>query len=298
MSRARVSPLSEGREPDALELKASGSFTTELDLKRGQRVEVVLVGTVTGHDFRDTYDRNGDLDRTTKRAIVAGEQLLEARVVRVGRRAPKGQTAIAEDGKVIDARTGEVIADPLAEMRAEGVQVSVSTLGTQEPDSGSEEPAPAEEEPDAGAQDDADAIARDPMIPERAWNELNLDQKGEVAAIIVRIYRLGESFAGAGNPTDREAARSRAAALRESLLEEFGIELDMDAADAPPSEPDEPAPPVVIAGGPERTALELKRRRRYLERQAGLPADAAAGRREELAEIDRRLAELAPSTNA
>lgn len=299
-----VSARSEGHEPDALEVKASGTFATDQDLRRGQRVEVTLTGTVTGHDFRDTYDRkSGDLDRTIKRAIVAGETMV--RLVPLPPRtkppAVEGQTSIREDGRLVDATTGEVIADPFEEVRAQGVEVSLADGPTRILADGLGRIDPAEvaahagevERIAAGEFDPAEEPARDPTVPEDAWRTLNLEQKQEVAAIVDRIYRLSESFQTAGNPTDREAARARVKALADSLREEFGIELDPDAAERRPDEADEPAPAPVLAGGPELSALELTRRKRFLERQGGLPAEAAAARREELAEIDRRLAALA-----
>lgn len=163
------------------------------------------------------------------------------------------------------------------------------------------QPGDSDGSPSELAQAEADSIdaaeeeldgagpARDPMVPEAAWRELNLEQKGEVAEMVVKIHRLGAAWQEAGNPTDREAAQTKAKKIHATLLEDFGIELDVDAAEELEPPADEPAPTPVFADSPPMKAADLRKRRRYLEGQGGLPAEAARARAAELAEIDRRL---------
>lgn len=133
---------------------------------------------------------------------------------------------------------------------------------------------------------------RHPQVPEDAWHKLNREQKEDVAARMDRIAARNERLADPEvTQTDRDALQSYLDGDVRLLTDDYGIELlpaeDLERADETGDTGPPPRPVSPTSGDIE--PRELRRRRRYLLGKAGLPAEAERSRREELAEIDRRL---------
>ncbi len=299
------SQRSDGPTVDALALKLTGDTSLETDLKRTQEVEVTVRGIVIGHIFEDKRDKNGDIVQTIKAAKIKVDELVEIVVLTVPRRM-RGQTAFPMDGEAHedDAPVGTAVAvlagedgDPddvpeaiviAGELEAGARPEGVDANGELSPPMPGEGPVD-NEEPEPAA---ATVIDRHPQVPEKAWGELNHEQRLDVAERVDKIVARQQAIDAAGNATDRQAITRHLEDAVSWLLDDYGIELLPAAAieDADADVPaDEPPPPPVSADSAPVPSAELQRRRRYLMAKVGLPAEMEDARQEELAEIDRRL---------
>lgn len=152
----------------------------------------------------------------------------------------------------------------------------------------------ADEARDRAEDDEAEGPPpeRHPQIPEDAWGKLNREQKEDVAARMDKIAARNDRLSDPDvTQTDRDALGDYLVKDIVALADDYGITLlpaeDLERADETGDNGPPPRPITSSSGlvGP----VELRRRRRYLLGKAGLPAEAERSRREELAEIERRL---------
>ncbi|MGI8729187.1 MAG: hypothetical protein ACR2LK_04245 [Solirubrobacteraceae bacterium] len=135
-------------------------------------------------------------------------------------------------------------------------------------------------------------IARHPQIPEHGWATLNHEQKHDVTDRIERIAKLNTVLANPdAHRIDKEVAESSLTIALGALHDDYAFELlpaevieQADAAFAT-----EPPPARVGPQSPPVAGTELERRRRYLLAKHGLSPEAEEDRRDEIAEIERRL---------
>lgn len=286
---ASISAHSRGPTPDVLELKLSGATDLQLDVARGQEVEVILRGVVTGHAFDDKRDKHGNVETTIKRIALKADELLEITVLTIPRRM-SGQTKMGDDGGVVDDRNAPVEEDPLAPSPGE-LPAPPRQIEAGDPEEDVIDAEVVEEDDEGGdlKAPEPDPLDRDPLVPEAAWAQLNREQKEDVIDRLERLHRLVDAEVEAENPTDRKTFASQTKDAVTALEDDYGITL-LDPADVPePEVPEgEPPKPVTAKSGP-RSVGDLKARRKYLRAQSGLPAEAGKLRDAEIAEIDRRL---------
>lgn len=294
---------SRGPSVDALALKFSGDTPCPEDLRRTQEVEIVLRGVVTGHSVDDKRGKTGDIEATVKTAKLKLDELVSLTLIqRPKQRVPEGQTALGEDGAVIDARTLRAVEDELQAAVGDDVTVSISAQTGEviETAAGPETESSPTVPPGGGDDENFDAAAaapapeRHPQVPEQAWGELDHEQQRDVLARVEKFVSLATYLSGTDNPTDRKVAEDKVETLLGALHEDYGIALldpedvvEEDERVAPPSEP--PPPPVTVSS-PPMTQAQLSKRKAYLLAKRALPKAAATARDEEIAEIDRRLA--------
>lgn len=133
------------------------------------------------------------------------------------------------------------------------------------------------------------AASRPAQVPEDAWAELNAEQRTDVAGRVDRILARQQTIDEARHPADVATAQRYLTESLESLTEDYGFALlpaeHIAQADAGLSGP----APSRVSKHSDHTLRELRDRKLYLLAKQGLPHELEEDRREELAEIERRL---------
>ncbi|MGH2702821.1 MAG: hypothetical protein ACRDJ2_13750, partial [Actinomycetota bacterium] len=104
-----VSQYSGGPSVDAMELKLSGSTGLEQDFRRTDQVEVTLRGEIVGHTFDDKKDKDDNVIHTVKGIKLKVDELVSIESLARVRGASPGQTITDDQGRTVDAATGEIL---------------------------------------------------------------------------------------------------------------------------------------------------------------------------------------------